>query len=410
MMDQFEELLSVGKEIMDSVNRAVEGNDFSSLSKDINVQVVNLTEELNKYNARVNGKRQNRTSTATHIGGNQKPQYQRPAYIQQNTTTNRRSSKYTNFKQVTPGYGKNVLKIVFGAIGICFFAGLVLTSTILLSVFGGAASIPSFIVSLAGGAGSGFLVVQGIRDRKLIDKFYKYANLVGVEEYISIAKLASMANESESTVLSNLEKMMDKGYLPKARLDAEKKTLMLTNDVYKQYLQTTEQKMRERQLQSQKEDEIDKLNVSKEVKEIMRNGQMFVDKIQKYNDAIPDETMTSKLDDLKQIVNRIFDQVKKNPRSAGDMRKFMNYYLPTTEKLLNAYIDLDKQPGSSSNIVKTKKEIEGAIDTINEAFNNMFDSMFEDVAWDISSDISAMKTMMAQDGLTEPAVKRQTLM
>ena len=78
----------------------------------------------------------------------------------------------------------------------------------------------------------------------------------------------------------------------------------------------------------------------------------------------------------------------------------MNYYLPTTKKLLDAYVELDKQAGQGENVQQTKAEISTAMDTINEAFEKLLDSMFQDMAWDISSDISVMKTMMAQDGLT----------
>ncbi|MBP3273872.1 MAG: 5-bromo-4-chloroindolyl phosphate hydrolysis family protein, partial [Butyrivibrio sp.] len=98
--------------------------------------------------------------------------------------------------------------------------------------------------------------------------------------------------------------------------------------------------------------------------------------------------------------NRIFAQVKKDPSSADELHKLMNYYLPTTKKLLNAYVELDKQPEVGENITQTKKEIDEAMDTINMAFESLLDSLFQDMAWDISSDISVMKTMMAQDGLT----------
>ncbi len=110
--------------------------------------------------------------------------------------------------------------------------------------------------------------------------------------------------------------------------------------------------------------------------------------------------MSDKLYRLENIMNRIFEKVKKNPGSADDLHKLMNYYLPTTKKLLDAYVELDKQAGQGENVQQTKAEISTAMDTINEAFEKLLDSMFQDMAWDISSDISVMKTMMAQDGLT----------
>ena len=79
----------------------------------------------------------------------------------------------------------------------------------------------------------------------------------------------------------------------------------------------------------------------------------------------------------------------------------MNYYLPTTSKLLDAYRELDKQPVAGDNISSTKAEIEQAVDTLNVAFEKLLDSLFADRAWDISSDISVLNTMLAQEGLKE---------
>jgi hypothetical protein len=70
----------------------------------------------------------------------------------------------------------------------------------------------------------------------------------------------------------------------------------------------------------------------------------------------------------------------------------MVYYLPTTMKLLQAYIELDRQPSAGENIVTTKQEIREALGTINIAFENLLDGLFQDMAWDISSDISAFAT------------------
>ena len=99
----------------------------------------------------------------------------------------------------------------------------------------------------------------------------------------------------------------------------------------------------------------------------------------------------------------IFRTVADQPQKAPQIRRFMDYYLPTTRKLLNAYVELNEEPEVGENIPKTKREIEEAMDTINEAFEKLLDDLFQDVAWDISTDISVMKTMMEQDGLTENA-------
>ena len=83
----------------------------------------------------------------------------------------------------------------------------------------------------------------------------------------------------------------------------------------------------------------------------------------------------------------------------------MDYYLPTTVKLLEAYAQMDAQPAGGENIQTAKREIEATIDTLNVAFEKLLDDLFLDTAWDISSDISVLNTMLAQEGLKEDGLK-----
>ena len=114
-----------------------------------------------------------------------------------------------------------------------------------------------------------------------------------------------------------------------------------------------------------------------------------------------DDSLDGFLDKMEQLVQRIFDEVRIHPEVAPDLQKMMDYYLPTTSKLLEAYRELDKQPVAGDNIRSTKAEIEQTVDTLNVAFEKLLDSLFVDRAWDISSDISVLNTMLAQEGLKE---------
>ena len=90
-----------------------------------------------------------------------------------------------------------------------------------------------------------------------------------------------------------------------------------------------------------------------------------------------------------------------------DLKRLMNYYLPVTVKLLDAYEDMDRQPVQGENIRSSKKEIEDTLDTLNSAFEKLLDSVFKDVAWDVSSDISVLNTVLAQEGLKEDDFTRR---
>lgn len=137
-----------------------------------------------------------------------------------------------------------------------------------------------------------------------------------------------------------------------------------------------------------------------EVQKVIEKGTEYIEKIRKSNEAITGEEISRKISRMEMLIQKIFDRVKEEPDSLEDIQKLMEYYLPTTVKLLDAYQQLDSQPVQGENIKSSKDEIEKTLDTLNIAFEKLLDSLFEDVAWDVSSDISVLNTMLAQEGLT----------
>ena len=126
----------------------------------------------------------------------------------------------------------------------------------------------------------------------------------------------------------------------------------------------------------------------------------MIRQIREANDAIPGEDISQKLFRLEEITSKIFDHVEKHPEKLPEIRKFLNYYLPITLKLVDAYREFDSQPVQGEHIMSAKAEIRETLDTINQAFENLLDSLFENAAMDISTDISALEAMLAQEGLT----------
>ncbi len=255
--------------------------------------------------------------------------------------------------------------------------------------------------------GSGVMLYMGVKNRSLMNLYYQYGDVVGDAEYVELKNLAGRIGVSTRKVLSDLKKMIRQGFLPKARLDKNETTLMLTDKVYDQYLDA--EKSREEQEEKKRREEEAQREAYKdyppEVVTILTEGQAYVKHVREVNDLIPDtEEMSTRLYKLEEIMNRIFDQVKKKPEQAGNLRRFMDYYLPTIEKLLNGYLEL-QEAETSENAAQARQEIEGAIDMVNDAFEKLFESFFEDQVWDLSSDISVMKTMLTQDGLVEQKVK-----
>lgn len=251
-------------------------------------------------------------------------------------------------------------------------------------------------VAAVGSLGMGII---GSRTRKMIKRFKSYAKQIGNRAYCTIEELSSRCGIDKTDVVKDLKKMIQKKMFLQGHLDQQETCVIVTDDMYRQYL-TVQQQAQERQLK-QKALEDQKAQLPEECQKILDEGQEYIRYIRKCNDDIPGEEISQKLSRLELIITRIFDEVSKNPSLAGDLRKFMNYYLPTTRKLVDAYRDLDQEPIVSDSISKTKKEIEDTLDTINQAFENLLNSFFEERALDISSDISVLHTMLAQEGLTK---------
>lgn len=327
--------------------------------------------------------------------------YSRPQQnqnAQRNPVTTSNSTALTPFNAHKPSntWTSATLKQILGGTGLVFTVPAAIAMIVSAATVAAPAAIVSAALMAAGAGVSGYYTGKGTNEKKLGKIFDEYDKIINGAEYVDIKVLAEKTNETPEAVKSNLDAMIDGRLLPQARYDSGKTTLMLTQNAYEQYV-AAEEARKEREAE---EARLDSDFVSEESRRVIKDGEEFIAKIKRANELIPGEEMTAKLDQLERIVNKIFAKIKQEPESASDLRKFMNYYLPTTEKLMNAYIELDKQPEVGENIVNTKRDIEEAVDTINDAFENLLDSLFEETAWDISSDISVMKTMMEQDGLT----------
>ena len=157
--------------------------------------------------------------------------------------------------------------------------------------------------------------------------------------------------------------------------------------------------MKKQQQEQAKQDE--QLFAEKpELPATIRQGREMIEQIHRSNDKIEGEEISAKMDQMETIAKKIFEQVQEHPEKLPDIRRLMNYYLPTTLKLLNAYEEFDSQPVQGENIRSAKQQIEATLDTINVAFENLLDKLFTDEVLDVSSDITVLETMLKQEGLT----------
>ncbi|MDE7170780.1 MAG: 5-bromo-4-chloroindolyl phosphate hydrolysis family protein, partial [Oscillospiraceae bacterium] len=131
--------------------------------------------------------------------------------------------------------------------------------------------------------------------------------------------------------------------------------------------------------------------------------------IRQVNDDIPDEAMSAKIDRIEEITGKILKYQKEHPNKEGQLRTFLNYYLPTTLKILRAYAQLDAQGIEGENISAAKKRIEDMMDQVVSGFEKQLDKLFQDDAMDITSDVEVLENMLKKDGLSDEGGITMTL-
>lgn len=266
---------------------------------------------------------------------------------------------------------------------------------------GGLASV-GFWTGL-GAAGIAAALLGGFLRRR-VRRFRGYVRLMGEKDFYPIADLAGGSGRKERAVIKDLKKMIRRRWFREGHLDRQETCFMLTDEawaIYQNAQKELERQREEAERQKKEQERMEQDPVLRQLKVTVEEGKEYIRRIREVNDDIPGEEISQKLYRLEKITSRIFEHVKDNPDKLPDIRRFMNYYLPTTLKLVESYHEFSIQPVQGENITTARKEIEDMLDEINGAFEKMFDQLFADSAMDISTDISAMSAMLAQEGLLE---------
>ena len=105
------------------------------------------------------------------------------------------------------------------------------------------------------------------------------------------------------------------------------------------------------------------------VDSLVQKGQEMLQQIREADDAIPDPELSQKIVRLEDVANRIFRTVADQPQKAPQIRRFMEYYLPTVLKLLAGYQKMDERQVTGENARATRKQIQDAMDVVLKAFD-----------------------------------------
>jgi len=239
----------------------------------------------------------------------------------------------------------------------------------------------SVLTSLGFFGGGLVMLYAGRQRQKKAKRFRKYLALIGKRESISIASLAQAMPVSVRTACDDLQEMLDEGMIPRGYLDMGTGRLILGDEGLQEEKPAPEPEPKPEEEQPQDDNAI-------------------LEEIRQVNDAIADPEMSRKIDRIGEITGKILAYQKQNPAKAGQLRSFLNYYLPTTLKILKAYAQMEAQGIEGENINNAKARIEGMMDKVVEGFEKQLDKLFADSAMDITTDVEVLERMLDKDGLS----------
>ena len=329
------------------------------------------------------------STTAAHIRAKaeeQKQQATQQTVQQKQTEKTSAVKKVTQTPQPSAGGAKalKIVGIVLAALGCAAMMNVVYNDLsyavnyhewwyFLRQLFYPTGLLAGGLALLSGGA---------IMNRKM-RRYAKYLACAGTRDAIPLAHLMKAADVGESKAERDLEAMIEKGmWGPDTYLDRGNDMLFRSQNAANAYFAARRAASAQQTAQpaaASSEDE----------------GTLAA--IRRANDRIDDSVLSAKIDRLEAITRQIFKVIQEEPAKKAKASTFLNYYLPTTQKLLDSYADFEETGVSGENLNQAKARIEETMDNIIAGFEHQLDDLYRDAAMDIDSDIRVMETMLKRD-------------
>ena len=250
--------------------------------------------------------------------------------------------------------------------------------------------IVSSVLGLAT-AGFGWMTACGAARMKAgrqMGLFADYADSVDYHKGLPVSMLADLTHQKPKKVHKRLQKYIRKGWL-NAWLDDKTDTLYLTAEDYRAAQEA---------LAAERTRPAPEQEAAPETPLNLETARRFAKVLEQEQQLMQDAQGAEELAHMQKTTEAICDWLETHPESLPKARRFAEYYIPTTLKLLHTYNDVQGQKGDNAESIR--RDIAGILHTLNQAYSNLYDNLLSDVALDVSSEIAALQGMLANDGLT----------
>lgn len=268
--------------------------------------------------------------------------------------------------------------------------GWILVAFGVIAAIGSSGAVWTLITALCVALGGGAMLLKSLTNRRKARAFARCVTVSGTEGLVNIGQLAATLGMKSNELDRQLTEMIDRGYYgPKAYIDHQRGLLVIDpedmRDVYR------------------REDEAKKTRAQREQEAQQSEYERIIAAIRQADEDIDDEAMSEKIRRMQTLTAAIFKEVEEHPEKKSQITRFMNYYLPTTLKLLNSYARIEEQGVTGENMAKAKADIEGIADTLVDGYEKQLDTLYRAEAIDIAGDVRVIEQMLRSDGLADTA-------
>lgn len=286
-------------------------------------------------------------------------------------------------------------------------------SFILLAAFGGALLVSAgtavlskehlvvgiflSVLSCLGLALNVCLVFRAVSSMGRKKRLKDYSDALRYRGYVFVEDLTSLSGQTEKTVVADLKKAIEQKYIPQGHFNSNDTVFMTSDAAYEAY--RVNPVAFDRYFQKKLEERRRVKDRTEEVKRVLDDGARYVEKFKNYGALARDKNFAKKISEVRRITDSIFREIESDSSQLRSMNGFLNIYLPTIEKLLDAYMGLEEKRAFGENVSETKREIENALDAAIVAFGAILERLYQEQEEGVASDIVAMESSMRQECL-----------
>lgn len=239
---------------------------------------------------------------------------------------------------------------------------------------------------------------KGFKLSQARKRFGQYWEELKTRGFAAVQHMAERVSMPTRRVRDEILFMLKEGFFDYGKYDKKTDMLVINEPNYLAHQKAAAIEQQKTEVLEAPKPEAPKV-LEEKPEDILAEGRAYIGELSQAREGIQTPQMKADLKRLENTTLSIFKLVTDNPEKLPKIRRFMQYYLPTTVKFAKSYAMMESQDVEGTNIQATRSKIENAMKQINEAFEKLLDELFQKEALDIHSDLIAMETMMARDGL-----------